>query len=223
MRLQQSLSVPSRLAKNILCCMNKRQQSDEARKWLTWLVLLSAMWLAMSSRRVLAQAVTNNGDVSPQVVLDRLLPPVYPPLARQALIMGDVHLKVTIHADGSIESVTPIDGHPMLVQAALDSARQSHFACKGCAESDVSQSITYSFEQSRQADPDPCCCSHDLATYKPPTQQVAQAVDHITVTGPPFCMCPDACTAAWAREHSKFRSAKCLYIWKCGHRTIYIY
>ena len=31
-----------------------------------------------------------------------------------------------------------------------------------------------------------------------------------------------ACTEKWAEEHSHFRSPKCLYLWKCGHRKISI-
>jgi outer membrane biosynthesis protein TonB len=38
------------------------------------------------------------------VVLTKLVPPVYPPLARQAQIAGDVMVRVLIRQDGSKSS-----------------------------------------------------------------------------------------------------------------------
>jgi Gram-negative bacterial TonB protein C-terminal len=193
------------------------------------LILVSAMGLPMCSRSLMAQGITDNEGAKPQVVLNKLFPPVYPPLARQARIAGDVHLKVSVHTDGSIGSVTPIDGPPLLVQAALDSAKQSQFECKECGTSDLSRSLTYSFQLPPEGEQpsDPCCCSHEPGSpgYKAPGEQVSrvsQSEDRITITAPPVCICPDACTLAWAEEHSRFRAAKCLYLWKCGHRKIAI-
>jgi hypothetical protein len=52
--------------------------------------------------------------------------PVYPPLARQARIMGPVHLQIT--TDGhAVTDVVVKDGHPLLVKAATDSARTWKF------------------------------------------------------------------------------------------------
>jgi periplasmic protein TonB len=50
--------------------------------------------------------------------------PIYPPLARQARIQGQVVLRAVIGKDGSIENLQLISGHPMLVQSALDAVRQ---------------------------------------------------------------------------------------------------
>jgi TonB family protein len=50
--------------------------------------------------------------------------PVYPPLARQARIEGTVVLKAVISKEGSIEELTLVSGHPMLVQAAIDAVKQ---------------------------------------------------------------------------------------------------
>jgi protein TonB len=58
----------------------------------------------------------------------------YPPLARQANITGDVELKLEIRKDGSIQSASVVSGHPMLTQAALNSAQRSHFECRGCED-----------------------------------------------------------------------------------------
>ncbi len=50
--------------------------------------------------------------------------PMYPPLARAARIQGPVHLRAIISRTGTIENLQAIDGHPMLVGAALDAVRQ---------------------------------------------------------------------------------------------------
>jgi len=50
--------------------------------------------------------------------------PVYPPLARAARISGTVHLHAIIAKDGTVESLEVESGHPLLVQAALQAARQ---------------------------------------------------------------------------------------------------
>jgi protein TonB len=50
--------------------------------------------------------------------------PVYPPLARQARIQGQVVLRAQISKDGSIENLQLVSGHPMLVQSALDAVKQ---------------------------------------------------------------------------------------------------
>lgn len=191
------------------------------------------MWFQM---KLLALLLATVGLASPQysasqtepphVVLTKLFPPVYSRVAQQAMIAGDVKLEVTVHPDGTIDSVTSISGHPMLAQAALDSAKQSRFECRGCGESNASLYLTFSFQPSQEMDRDPCCCSRDPANpqyHAPPLSTFSQTEDHITVTGKPGCICPDACTQKVADEHSSFRSPKCLYLWKCGHRTIYIY
>jgi hypothetical protein len=175
------------------------------------------IWSLMPSSLGSAQ----DAEATSRMTLSKLSPPVYPPLARQAMIRGDVTVKVSLHADRTIESVTPIDGHPMLVQAAVNSARQSTFECVRCENSGGAQSFIYSFEQSPEK-PDPCCCSGNRAASADSSIHVSQSGNHITVTAPPVCMCPDACTEKWAEEHSHFRSPKCLYLWKCGHRKISI-
>jgi TonB family protein len=68
------------------------------------------------------------------VLLVKLSPPAYPPLARQARIMGDVRIQLAIRRDGSIESSEVVSGHPRLKHEALESAQQSEFECGGCSD-----------------------------------------------------------------------------------------
>ena len=106
---------------------------------------------------VSAQQATPTGSnadvakVGPAMV--NLFKPVYPPLARQANIWGDVKVAVTVRPDGTAEAEVE-SGHPMLKQAALDSARQSHFECRMCSAS-LSYTLVYEFKQIKGSD----CCS----------------------------------------------------------------
>src|SRR5579863_9719928 len=50
--------------------------------------------------------------------------PVYPALARQARIQGNVVLHAIIDKDGKVAQLEVISGHPLLVQAALDAVKQ---------------------------------------------------------------------------------------------------
>jgi protein TonB len=63
------------------------------------------------------------GDVLSAKLLKRVMP-VYPPLAKQARISGIVHLVGVVSKDGTIQQLRVVDGHPLLVGAALDAVRQ---------------------------------------------------------------------------------------------------
>jgi protein TonB len=57
-------------------------------------------------------------------LLLRKVAPTYPPLARQARIQGSVVLQAIISKTGTIENLSVIQGHPMLVQYAIDAVKQ---------------------------------------------------------------------------------------------------
>ncbi len=63
------------------------------------------------------------GNVQPPRVISETQP-IYPALARQAHIEGDVVLRAVITKDGNVSELKVISGHPLLVQAALDAVRQ---------------------------------------------------------------------------------------------------
>jgi|HubBroStandDraft_5_1064220.scaffolds.fasta_scaffold50876_2 TonB family protein len=50
--------------------------------------------------------------------------PVYPPLARQARIQGQVVLKVEITKSGDVENIQLVSGHPMLAPSAIEAVKQ---------------------------------------------------------------------------------------------------
>jgi protein TonB len=57
-------------------------------------------------------------------LLLRRVNPVYPPLARQARIQGQVVLQAQISKTGDIENLQLISGHPMLAPAAIEAVKQ---------------------------------------------------------------------------------------------------
>lgn len=56
--------------------------------------------------------------------LIRRVQPVYPPLARSARIQGPVVLAAVISKAGTIQNLQVLNGHPMLVQAAIEAVSQ---------------------------------------------------------------------------------------------------
>lgn len=50
--------------------------------------------------------------------------PIYPPLAKSARIQGSVVLEAVISKMGTVENLTVLSGHPLLVQSALDAVKQ---------------------------------------------------------------------------------------------------
>jgi TonB family protein len=142
----------------------------------------------------------------------KLSSPVYPPIAKQTRITGDVRLNLIVRADGSVESVTVESGHPLLKRAALDSAQQSQFDCERCGKEVRSVQMVYSF----QLGPTVYC----TGASSPPNAdkreesypRVMQAENHITVIDQPV----GTCDLAFKITEKKVRSIKCMYLWKCG-------
>jgi TonB family protein len=156
-------------------------------------------------------SVQNATSVSNQesVVLTKLFQPVYPPLAKQTHITGDVGLALEVRTNGSLESVDVVSGHPLLKQAALDSAKRSQFACKNCGDGMRSFQMLYSF----QLGPTRYCAATSETSKsnekEEPYPRVTESQNHVTVIDQPVGTCDVAI------DHRKVRSAKCLYLWKC--------
>ena len=54
--------------------------------------------------------------------------PAYPDLARRMHLSGIVKLRATITANGSVKSIEPVGGNPVLVKAAQDAVTNWKFA-----------------------------------------------------------------------------------------------
>jgi protein TonB len=53
-----------------------------------------------------------------------LTPPVYPPLASKARVGGTVVLEATLTAEGAVDEIRVISGHPLLIEAAIDCVKK---------------------------------------------------------------------------------------------------
>ena len=152
----------------------------------------------------------------PTVIVGRLSPPIYPKLALQARVATAVVLDVTVRPDGSVDSVTLVSGHPMLNDAAKESAKKTAFECQDCREPSTSYRMTYQFELGDAL----YCTGIDANGYGiydvSPDTAVSQSQGVITVHGRPYATCDPAERISFA----KFRSAKSLYLWRCGKRPL---
>jgi TonB family protein len=147
-----------------------------------------------------------------KVVVTKLSAPTYPILALQARIQGTVELNIEVRPDGSIESADVVSGHPILQTAAVESAHKSKFECKECRDSLTPYRIIYKFELGGAVScKDIEANSNGIYDANAGTQ-VSQSQDTITVVGSPSPICDPAGVISFL----KFRSAKCLYLWKCG-------
>jgi TonB family protein len=67
--------------------------------------------------------IKQGGNVTAASIITQTRP-LYPPLARQARIQGNVVLHAIIDKDGKVAQLEVISGHPLLVQSALDAVKQ---------------------------------------------------------------------------------------------------
>jgi len=174
-------------------------------------VLIPVFVLFVAAPGSPAQSSTS-AQIQESVVLTKLFPPIYPPLARQTRIAGDVVIEIQIRKDGSVESTKVVSGHPLLKPAALDSAQHSQFECRDCTEGVHPYQIVYLF----QLGPTRYCAqasetsrSDEKGDYSP---RVLESKDHVTVIDYPVGTCDMARTA------TKVHSLKCLYLWRCSTR-----
>ena len=164
----------------------------------------------------------------PTIVISKLVKPIYPAIARAARISGEVEVRLAIAKDGTVISAVVLSGPPMLQEAAIKSAQESHFDCRRCVAETNSYGLVYSFEFSTQMLPP--------VSRQQETLHVIQSGNHITVVAQPSqlhiyfanvqarsarCLYLWRCGYRWGGEDFYFyrtRSPKCLYLWKCGHR-----
>jgi len=160
---------------------------------------------------------TNRGQQghpsSPRCVY-KAISTIYPPLARQARINGEVELTLRIRPDGTLGSVSLVSGHPMLAQIAIQSAQRSQFECSGCTADLTSYSLRYKFELLPLDHTKDCACLTDEERNGSLPPKVDVPSHEITVFGKVMETCDPAV------EIVKVRSAKCLYLWRCDRRDL---
>jgi len=77
----------------------------------------------VEQKKPTVQRIRVGGQVQ-QANLIRQPKPVYPPLAKQARIQGVVRFNAIIGKDGTIQNLTLMTGHPLLVPAAQEAVKQ---------------------------------------------------------------------------------------------------
>lgn len=90
-------------------------------------LLLVAAFTVTTTYAACAQDVLTVDETAIRQHAQQQIPPVYPPIAKAALVQGTVVLFVKIDATGKVESVQAQSGPPMLRQAAIDALRQWTF------------------------------------------------------------------------------------------------
>ena len=63
-------------------------------------------------------------EVSMSLLIRPETSPVYPPLARQAHIQGEVVLDADISKEGSVDALRVISGHPLLISSAVNAVKE---------------------------------------------------------------------------------------------------
>jgi protein TonB len=73
--------------------------------------------------KIVASPLRVGGDVKePRPVT--MVPPIYPQLASKARVSGTVVLEATLTAQGTVEEIRVVSGHPLLVEAAVNCVKQ---------------------------------------------------------------------------------------------------
>ena len=152
-----------------------------------------------------------NTESKGSVILLELSQPLFPQMARIANVEGEVDVNVIVQPDGRTEAFVT-DGHPLLRQSALDSARHSRFECRLCT-APLSYQLVYVF---KRVDGD-CCnaVSGPVGVEQEPESydQQGRPRTRVVITVDRFCTCDPG-----GELRRKSRSLKCLYLWKCAMR-----
>jgi len=77
----------------------------------------------VEAKPVTPQRIRVGGNVQAANLI-RKVTPVYPPLAKQARVSGTVRFTAVIAKDGTIQQLSLVSGHPLLVQSAQDAVKQ---------------------------------------------------------------------------------------------------
>jgi TonB family protein len=93
-----------------------------SRLFMAALLLVIAL-TSLASAQVVAQRIRVADTIISQQIVTKVAP-VYPPLARQARIQGQVILRVHISKSGDVENLQLVSGHPMLAPAAIEAVKQ---------------------------------------------------------------------------------------------------
>lgn len=119
-------------------------QSKQARGLGRAIRLYALVSLCLSVIFVLPLPAGAQGRTSRKLVYKEN--PGYPLTLREAHIGGVVRLEIAISAKGSVDTVTPLGGNPVLVEAASAAVRKWKYAP---AEADTKTQVEFTFDPKR--------------------------------------------------------------------------
>ncbi len=149
------------------------------------------------------QAPTSQGEPQVGFTITKLPPAIYPPIALAAGVSGDVVLKVALRPDGVVDSVEAVSGPLMLRQPAIENAKQAQFECVTCNGATTTFQMVYRFDLGPSITCDPPDSSYP---------RVTRSANIVMIAAQPFGTCDPAA------DRIPVRSARCLFLWKCGWR-----
>lgn len=131
------------------------------------------MFYLLSS--ILLITPVTSAQVASGAYLKSLEMPCYPPLARQAQIQGEAKVKIELGADGAVTKVEAVEGHPMLLPAAVTNVRTWRLAA-GSGENLKGDRATVVFTYKLQGEPGWQRCASHINF---------DAHDHVTIVASP--------------------------------------
>jgi TonB family protein len=142
-------------------------------------------------------------EAQAQVTMVKLETPTYPPIARAARVSGEVGLDITLAPDGTANTVEVESGPAMLRQAAVDSATRSRFRAN-VEKPAGTYRVIYRFV----LDDTMKCGDQRDGSYP-----------HVKYEGNEVSIAEQAVLLCDPGAVMRYRSVKCLYLWKCGSKT----
>jgi len=108
-------------------------------------LVLTACWLGVATLAPAPAAGQSSEQLIPRKVLYKQNPN-YPVALREARIGGIVRLEIAISPRGSVESVLPLGGNPVLVEAAAAAVKKWKYAP---ADSETKTQLVFTFDPRR--------------------------------------------------------------------------
>ncbi|HEY2499576.1 MAG TPA: energy transducer TonB [Candidatus Angelobacter sp.] len=128
--------------------------------------------------------------------------PAYPQMARIANIYGKVEIQFIISEGGRVDIKSAM-GHPILVQAAVESIKLSKLSCEYCERVPTEFSVIYDFIVRGSE-----CGNSSLNT---PPGVVLDTFNRVIISTDRFCL-EDPGPVLMKR----IRSLRCLDLWRCA-------
>jgi TonB family protein len=153
------------------------------------------------------QMSSTSSTPKPELLIETVPPPTYPPMALAAHVSGDVRVEVVVLPDGELKSIGVLSGASMLRQATIDKAKLTQFECEQCSQAGSTFDVVYRFELGEARS-----CEVEDHSYP----RATKTGNMITITERPF----STCDPSSSMSEIKVRSIRCLFLWKCRREEI---